>query len=328
MLMMWLFIVLVVYPLYPRVNHNYLDVVHPGAMIVVGAVIAQIAGRLKRLFSLCILVVAAANLVFLTVTDELHTRNAGMIQLYRSSLVDLTGLAGSNEPTIETVPAGMQIRANQRLLKVFGSQDNVLNQFHGIGRLFFLDENNRFILTYLAAHWVNSPHSADTLHYYMVRLNQQGYTPMPDDLPLAGPYYLRRAVPCEAVVDDDNQRNLPTWSQADYFTYDLITVRSLHLEKPVYISIQPEGQRTGSPFRYVLMVAYATKQETPVVAHIGKPDQARFQLQGSYMGTLPFTGATLFHVPCEPDCERPIHVWLNRKPENAVDLDVYGEPLS
>jgi len=327
MLMTWLFIVLAVYPLYPRINHNYIDAIHPGAMIVVGAVIAQMAGRLKKLFRLCLLVVAAANLVFLAVTDELHTRKAGMIRLYRSSLVDLTGLTGSHEPTIETVPAAIQIRANKRLLELFGTQNTVLKQFHGVGRLFFLDENNRFILTYLSRQLIYTP-PVNTFHYYTVGFDQDRWSKMPDDLPLAGPYYLRRAVPCEAVLEDENQRTLPTWSQVNYSTYDLITVRSLHLEKPIHISIQPEGQKTRNPFRYVLMAAYATKQETPVLAQIQRPAQAPLQLQGSYLETLPFTGATLFHVPCEPDCERVIHLWLYGKPENAVDLDAYGEPLS
>jgi hypothetical protein len=326
MLMIWLFVVLALYPLYPRINHNYIDALHPGAMIALGAVMAQTAGRLKRLLSLSLMIAAAANLVFLVIMDEGHTRKAGMIRLYRPTLVDLKGLAGSNDPLIETVPAGIQILANELLLEVFGNQENVLERFHGLGRLFFLDENNRFILAYLSQKRV-SVYPSDTPHYFTVGFAHDREAIRPEDLPLAGPYYLRRAVPCEAVLHDGKERLLPTWSHADYSIYDLITVRSLSLEKPVHISLRASGQKTENPFRYVLMAAYATKQEAPVAMEIGESGRPPLHLQGSCLDTLPFTRATLFHIPSGPDDGKTIHLWLYGTPENRVDLDAYGEPL-
>jgi 4-amino-4-deoxy-L-arabinose transferase-like glycosyltransferase len=327
LLMAWLLIVLIVYPLYPRVNHNYIEAIHPGAMILLSAVIVQMRGRIKTFLGAGLLVVAAANLVFLAVMDEYHTRKTGMIRLYRSSLVDLTDLTGSNNPIVETVPAGMQIRANERLLNVFGSRDAVLKQFHGIGRLFFLDENNRFILAYLSQQ-VNCSRSVSNSHYYAVGFNRTPCTKMPDDLHLVGPYYLRPAAACEAVLGDQNPRILPTWTPADYSVYNLITVRSLQIKKSIALSIRPVGGKVGTPFHYVLMVAYATRQETPLGAQVMKYGQGLVYLKGTHLDTLPFTGATVFHVPWEPTCEKAVRVWLNGSPSRPVDVDVYAEACS
>jgi hypothetical protein len=151
---------------------------------------------------------------------------------------------------------------------------------------------------------------------------------MPDDLHLVGPYYLRPAAACEAVLGDQNPRILPTWTPADYSVYNLITVRSLQIKKSIALSIRPVGGKVGTPFHYVLMVAYATRQETPLGAQVMKYGQGLVYLKGTHLDTLPFTGATVFHVPWEPTCEKAVRVWLNGSPSRPVDVDVYAEACS
>ncbi len=335
-LLVWVLFPLLLFPLYPRLNHNYVDVIHPGAMILIAAVCRSLRPRLRNFTAIAVLAVVGANLAFLVTMDELHTRPEGIIRLYRSSMVNLSNLKGFDHPLVESVPAGMQIRANRRLLELLGSKEGVLTRLHGAGRLLFLDENKRFILSRLASvektvrngvteGAAQSGRLPSGDHFYVLR---SGDGPVqPGDIPLAGPWLIRRAVPCTGFIEDGTGRRTPTWAPVDPGKYELSIPRAVKLSGPLDLRVRPGDSPGKVPFRYVVLVSQADSAAPPVKCTVSLFSSTSMSSVGREIDSLLFVKGRILRVQCNPPCMDGIRVRIEGTPGEAVDIDVYGEPI-
>ena len=317
---------LFIFPIYPRLNHNYLDVIYPGIMILAAVVVHCMKGRIKSFLYASLVLVIAANFIYLIMVDEIHTRKTGLIRLYRPSIVNVNDLGGGYRPIAEAVPASMQIAAGKRLIDVFGSDKNVINNLHGLGRLYLLDENKRFILEYLMKKRRRFPNDVEA-HYSVVGLESEKYIQKTGDIHLAGPFFLRPCFPCDVSIDGDMFSSLNTWRTFDLNVYTLRLPRTIELKGRKKVVLYPPEGLDSPSLRYFVTASYSRGSQSSITAYIEKGGKIEIHHPVNYVGSPIFNKATTFSFYRFTEKAEPIIVFLESDRALSLDLDIYFEPL-
>ena len=316
----WTLIPLFAFPVYPGINHNYLDVIHPGIMILMAVAACALKPKPQKILLALLIIIAISNAILTWVFDR-HINAAGFVNLYSSSTITIENLKGCDKPLTQLVPADMQLDINRKLLGLLGSPERVLQRFHGPGRLFFIDENKQFILRYLYAHG-NKSLQMETRHFAAVGPGL-GQGLKRGDMPLSGPFYLRHVTPCLISISN-RHLSVPTWVPVDLSRYTLSIPRAVVSTGKLLIDISlPSSARMCC---YNIFVSSGMNCRAPSAWLLDGDNELR-PIEGKTFSPLFFRGSTLYTIPerLVTGKSEDLKILLETDQQIHLDLDIYGE---
>ncbi len=315
----WVLVPLLLFPVYPGINHNYLDVIYPGSMVLAGVTLVLLKRRRRTWLLVALIAVAAANLSLLVKMDR-KIAETGFIGLYRAPLVNLESVFGHDEAVLTSVPARYQIEVTKGLLRTFSTPQNVMSGFHGPGRLFFLDENKRFLLNFLAERQGLSGHvKGPERHYMLVEKGDNQDRGIIVDIRLSGPFALTRVEPCRLFVNGI-ERHVPTAAVVDPWKYELYMPRAVKLlvNSPLHVEVRSHDIGV---LKMMLSYVYATGPKATVVLPSGDVIPPAMSVDNLF-----FTRADLYRLSNkDAGTDKQFSFLIKTDQPLWLDLDAYVE---